>query len=214
MQLALAPCSEQRSQQMALARRAVLQLGRPHSLLIQLNWPGRTPGDDTDGLVCVDADGCVTAANQTARQMVPQLSMAAFTACPGLHCKELFALPFEALFDAARRNKFGDAEPLEVPLWSGLRLHAVALTPGHTSPPTARKGKTADERMPLKAMEISLIRKAVDDAKGNVMQAARALGISRATVYRKLGNKKNPIALSNIAQSAINSIATFRPRGQ
>jgi len=67
MQLALAPCSEQRSQQMALARRAVLQLGRPHSLLIRLNWPGRTPGDDTDGLVCVDADGCVTAANQTAQ---------------------------------------------------------------------------------------------------------------------------------------------------
>jgi transcriptional regulator of acetoin/glycerol metabolism len=43
--------------------------------------------------------------------------------------------------------------------------------------------------MPLKAMEINLIRKAVDDAKGNVMKAARALGISRATVYRKLGNK-------------------------
>jgi transcriptional regulator of acetoin/glycerol metabolism len=31
-----------------------------------------------------------------------------------------------------------------------------------------------------------LIRKAVDDARGNVMAAARMLGISRATVYRKL----------------------------
>jgi len=34
-----------------------------------------------------------------------------------------------------------------------------------------------------------MIRKAVRDAKGNVMEAARALGISRATVYRKLGQK-------------------------
>ncbi|MFS2051917.1 helix-turn-helix domain-containing protein, partial [Variovorax sp. CT11-76] len=29
-------------------------------------------------------------------------------------------------------------------------------------------------------------RKAVADARGNVAEAARALGISRATVYRKL----------------------------
>ena len=32
-------------------------------------------------------------------------------------------------------------------------------------------------------------RKAVQDARGNVMEAARVLGISRATVYRKLGRK-------------------------
>jgi len=38
-------------------------------------------------------------------------------------------------------------------------------------------------------MEIALIRKAVADARGNVVQAAQALGISRATVYRKLGKK-------------------------
>jgi transcriptional regulator of acetoin/glycerol metabolism len=47
-----------------------LTLGRPHALLIRLNWPGRVLGDDTDGLVCVDADGCVTGANPAARQMV------------------------------------------------------------------------------------------------------------------------------------------------
>ena len=38
-------------------------------------------------------------------------------------------------------------------------------------------------------MESALIRKAVDDAQGNVVAAARALGISRATVYRKLGKR-------------------------
>ena len=37
-----------------------------------------------------------------------------------------------------------------------------------------------------------MIRKAVDDARGNVAEAARALGISRATVYRKLGSGRRP----------------------
>ena len=40
---------------------------------------------------------------------------------------------------------------------------------------------------PLKDIETALIRKAVDDARGNVQKAARTLGISRATVYRRLG---------------------------
>jgi transcriptional regulator of acetoin/glycerol metabolism len=35
-------------------------------------------------------------------------------------------------------------------------------------------------------VETALIRKAVADARGNVAEAARTLGISRATVYRKL----------------------------
>ncbi|MEY4140267.1 MAG: hypothetical protein RLZZ371_2449, partial [Pseudomonadota bacterium] len=41
----------------------------------------------------------------------------------------------------------------------------------------------------LREVEAAMIRKAVDDARGNVGQAARALGISRATLYRKLGHK-------------------------
>ena len=38
-------------------------------------------------------------------------------------------------------------------------------------------------------LTFSLIRRAVDEARGNVMEAARALGISRATVYRKLNKR-------------------------
>ena len=49
---------------------------------------------------------------------------------------------------------------------------------------------SARGRMPLKDIEAALIRKAVDQARGNVAQAAQALGISRATVYRKLGQKQ------------------------
>ena len=128
--------------------------------------------------LCLDADGRVTAANQTARQMVSQLNQ------PGgsVHCSELFAMPWEALFDGARHDAV-----VEVPLWSGLRLNALPQAPGQALPPVPRATPATPRPLPLKDLETELIRKAVQDARGNVMQAARALGISRATVYRKLG---------------------------
>jgi sigma-54 dependent transcriptional regulator, acetoin dehydrogenase operon transcriptional activator AcoR len=43
--------------------------------------------------------------------------------------------------------------------------------------------------VPLRDVEIALIRTAVAEAGGNVMQAAQALGISRATIYRRIGRK-------------------------
>jgi transcriptional regulator of acetoin/glycerol metabolism len=38
----------------------------------------------------------------------------------------------------------------------------------------------------LRDVEAEMIKKAVDQARGNIAQAARDLGISRATLYRKL----------------------------
>ncbi len=154
-----------------------LTLGQPHRLLLCLSWPGRVPGDASDGLVCVDADGRITALNRPAADM---LGIA-----PGMalgHCSEVFAVPVETLFDAAR----GQRGPLEVPLWSGLRLSVLAqLNLGGERGPL----HGANHGLPLKDMETAMIRKAVDDARGNVKEAARALGISRATVYRKLGKR-------------------------
>jgi transcriptional regulator of acetoin/glycerol metabolism len=159
-----------------------LAVARAHSLLVRLNWPGRVLGDESDGLVCLDADGWVSAANPTARQMVSQLLTPGNAA---VHSSELFAMPWESLFDAA-----GRAAPLEVPLWSGLRLAALTQAPGQAAPARAGShGASAPPRLPLKDLEVELIRRAVQDARGNVMQAAHNLGISRATVYRKLRNK-------------------------
>ena len=76
---------------------------------------------------------------------------------------------------------------VEVPLWSGLRLNALPQAPGQALSPVPRATPPTPRPLPLKDLETELIRKAVQDARGNVMQAARALGISRATVYRKLG---------------------------
>lgn len=153
-----------------------LTLAQPHRLVLRLNWPGRLRGDDDDGLVCLDADGWVTGSNGAARAMVAELAAAP---AARVHCSELFAQPWEPLFDHARR---ADAGPMELPLWSGLRLDALPQAHGEAL-------AAAGARMPLRDLEVALIRQAVAEARGSVTEAARALGISRATVYRKLSLK-------------------------
>ncbi len=168
-----------------------LTLEREHELMVRLNWPGRTLGDETDGLVCLCADGWVTGANQTAREMISHLADRNGSSAP-VHASELFAMPFEMLFDAAARDAYAQPAPLDVPLWSGLRLNAMSHTRGHASlaPSSGWGALGTSDHHSLRDVETALIRKAVTQAKGNVMQAARELGISRATVYRKLGHKK------------------------
>ena len=168
-----------------------LTIGRllgQHDLLVRLNWPGRTLGDETDGLVCLNADGYVTAANQMARMMVPQLNTGKDKGKgTPVHASDLFAMPHEMLFDAARKQSSKAA--LEVPLWTGLRLHAQPLMRDQAHASThARLDAPAPPPPPLRDIETALIRKAVDEARGNVQKAARTLGISRATVYRRLGS--------------------------
>jgi sigma-54 dependent transcriptional regulator, acetoin dehydrogenase operon transcriptional activator AcoR len=157
-------------------------------LLLRLNWSSHSLGADTDGLIGLDADGFVTGANPAARQMVSPLPPG--HAAP-IHCSELFAIPEGLLFDAAVQRSVGYARSIEVPLWSGLRLHAMAVRPadehlsGSFGAPASSPAPSGP--VPLKDVETALIRKAVDEARGNVMKAARALGVSRATVYRRLG---------------------------
>ncbi len=158
-----------------------LLLQRPHRLLLRLNWPGLPLGDDADGLLTLDADGQVCAANHAARQLLPLLA----THGADLHARDLFALPWETLFDAARQPRV-----LEAPLWSGLRLQVRAELAG-SGGPLPRPAAVPGAAMPLRDIETGLIRKAVEEARGNVAQAARNLGISRATVYRKLGSKRD-----------------------
>ena len=168
-----------------------LALRPAHAVLLRLNWHGRRLGDDADGLIGLNEDGYVTTSNSAARQMLPQLIGGA-AASAQTHCSELFALPFEMLFDAARHA--GGA--MEVPLWSGLLLQALALPAGTTAAAREAGGGTAPGNTPppaqrrLKDIETALIRKAVDEAKGNVAKAALRLGVSRATVYRKLGLRR------------------------
>ena len=164
----------------------------PKGLMVRLNWSDQSLGEDADGMVCIDRDGYFTGANQAARQMVPALQ-------PGnpatVHCSDLFAMHPDLLFNAARGDAMGYPQRIEVPLWSGLRLHALPIGQG-ADPSVELHGSKSSPApaIPLKEIETALIRKAVSDAHGNVMKAARTLGISRATVYRRLGGKPKQAA--------------------
>lgn len=181
----------------ARAMEDTLLLQRPYAVLLRINWPGSTLGSEGDGLVALDAEGCILGCNSTARQLLPlPLRL------PGglRHCSDIMAVPWAQLFDAARAR----VPPLlDLPLWSGLRLQGLALRPGQTlcevprqagNPPPALAARAVSGApgAPLREAEAALIRQAVLDARGNVAEAARALGISRATVYRKLGTSRGP----------------------
>ena len=181
-----------------------LTLKSSHSLLLHLNWPGVTGSSENEGLVCINSDGRITGANRHARLMLTQLSPGVAGSLP--HCNEIFAMPFELLFDAARRSL--DQGPTEIPLWSGLRLQArpqLAMQRARRSLTVdAIERRQAEPTLPdadpapatpalasnprgLRDIGDALIRNAVDEAKGNVLRAAKTLGISRASVYRRLG---------------------------
>ena len=168
----------------------------PHALLLRINWPGSTLGGEGNGLMALDADGTVVGTNSMARQLVPQPLRE-----PGVpvHCSDLLALPWPLLFDAAQRQP---AAPMDLPLWSGLRLQGLAQRNAATRhgtgvsaplhlPHAAAAVSVPSSPAPLRAAEAALICQAVQNARGNVAEAARVLGISRATVYRKLGAPKN-----------------------
>lgn len=158
---------------------ALLKLS-PHRLLLRLNWPGLPLGSEGDGLLALDDDGRITAANRTARQMLPGLKLD--DACEAPHLRDLFALPWEPLYD---RGRLG--QPVDAPLWSGLRLQ---IRPEQADSPLAplRGGGGATKTEPLRDVQHRLIRQALEETGGNVALAARKLGISRATLYRKLSS--------------------------
>lgn len=160
-----------------------LVLAQPHRLLLRLNWPGNAMGGDTDGMLCLDGDGWITGANATARTMVPILQERGPQA---LHVGDVLGIAYQALFDAGNHR----TGPLDVPLWSGLHLQVLAIQSADEAATVAGSrtgGASTASPLPLKDMETALIRKTVEQARGNVAQAAKTLGISRATVYRKLG---------------------------
>ena len=156
-------------------------LRRAHRLLLRLTWPGLAPGGDGDGLVILDGDGNVCGANQTARELVPTFRAQSLA----LHARDLFALPWETLYDAARQGR-----DLEIPLWTGLKVWARCV-PGDGTGPHGEAGlkglPVATPTPSLREAETDLIHRALAQADGNVARAARNLGISRATIYRKLG---------------------------
>ena len=156
-----------------------LTLAHPHQLLLRISWPGSVPGTEADGMVCVDGDARITGCNRAAADMLTLTP-----SCLPRKLEEVFACKSDVLFDAAREHR----PPMHLPLWSGLLVQLVAQKGAEVGAHTHRSARSngASATVALKDVETAMIRRAVDDAHGSVSEAARALGISRATLYRKL----------------------------
>lgn len=157
-----------------------LVLANPHTLVVHLRWAGADAlAREAEGLLCLDEDGQICAMNRTARQMLGVTEFASSS-----HASDVFATDWRRLFDA----HLGQAA-LQVPLWSGLQVELRTSRSGKLTPKTI--SSVVDTRVrhsvgALKAHEVDVIRDTVAQLKGNVAAAAAKLGISRATVYRKL----------------------------
>jgi len=158
----------------AIETRSVLAV--PHALSIALYWPGLVGAATGVGWLAVDSEGGVRAFNRVAREML------AIDPEAGLpHLSNLFAMQWQRLFDLA------DGESIrQLPLWSGLVVSASVQRAGSEVTLTAMRG---DGARPLRELETALIRRTVSELRGNVKAAAAQLGISRATIYRKLGRR-------------------------
>jgi sigma-54 dependent transcriptional regulator, acetoin dehydrogenase operon transcriptional activator AcoR len=135
--------------------------------LLQIQWLGSQFDNHSDGLVALDADGNVLASNRAALDWLPDLEHQ-----PRQNCEALFSMSTASFFSALKNKPNGTI----FSLWSGIQVHArwCELIDGLESEPA------------LKTVEAELIRRAMLNARGNVESAAAALGISRATLYRKL----------------------------
>ena len=157
-----------------------LVLATPHVLVLHLYWPGQHGGKDTEGLMCLDADGTVRALNPAARRMLGSDAQPHTV----MHAEHVFACNWTQFFDEQSRSS-----AWVVPLWSGLQVCVRSSLAGRLAPKSGLRSLAASLAQPLKEHETALIRQTVQDKRGNVAAAAKALGISRATVYRKLANR-------------------------
>ena len=162
-----------------------LVLAHPHTLVVHLRWAGSDAlGREAEGLLCLSEDGEICAMNRTARQMLGMPNELANAA----HASDVFATDWRRLFDA----NVG-AAPVQVPLWNGLHVELRTSRSGRLTPKSSASAVDTRIRVnlgALKAHEVDVIRDTVAQLKGNVAAAASKLGISRATVYRKLRSKK------------------------
>jgi transcriptional regulator of acetoin/glycerol metabolism len=142
------------------------------TLLLRLNWAGLSMGSDSDGLIGLEADGQIMCANRAAR------AITGLRLQNGAHAGDVFATAWQSLFDLSPQQR------VEIPMWTGLQVQ-IQLDEGMRAP-----NITMPSSPVLKAIENDLIRRAMQQARGNVAEAARRLGISRATLYRKISPQK------------------------
>jgi sigma-54 dependent transcriptional regulator, acetoin dehydrogenase operon transcriptional activator AcoR len=141
--------------------------GHHDTQLLQIQWSGVAFDNHSDGLIAISSDGQIQAFNQAACDWLPTLATQVDQSC-----EDLFAMTKAQFFDQLNKHP----HCVTLALWSGLQISARW---------SAAETAIASEA-PIKTVQAELIRRAMRLARGNVASAAKALGISRATLYRKL----------------------------
>jgi sigma-54 dependent transcriptional regulator, acetoin dehydrogenase operon transcriptional activator AcoR len=150
----------------------------PQVRLLQIQWFGSSFDGAGNGLLAIRDDGQILACNRASFEWLPDLATD-----PAPSCETCFSMATPKFFaEMYNAQSFGAAS---IPLWSGLQVQARWLD-AHCELP-----KASEIRSDIKSHEADLIRQAMRQCKGNVETAAQRLGISRATLYRKL-HKRRP----------------------
>jgi transcriptional regulator of acetoin/glycerol metabolism len=151
-----------------------------------VGFQGRPPllGTPLEGLAALADDGTVAWVNRAGLNLLlpPGAQAQAMTA------ESLFGMTAPALFDVLRR---GAPQALRVPARNGLRLwvgvHAVEPAGTESeAPPTLLSAPAEPPARSLKDASRQVIEDALAQHGGNVAKTARALGVSRGLLYRRM----------------------------
>lgn len=153
-------------------------------------------GSPSSCILLVDADGTIVAANRPARAMVkaevPQLVGGRFDEVFGVDMNRIFSQPRDSTSGLTEWRTPGGLRVFgRMELWEGPTASppgaVVGTSPSHSAAEQPRD-PTGNQPSPqrLADVEMQCIEAALARVNGNVSSAARLLGISRHTVYRRL----------------------------
>jgi sigma-54 dependent transcriptional regulator, acetoin dehydrogenase operon transcriptional activator AcoR len=133
--------------------------------VLYLQWLGSAFDMASVGMIVFNDEGMTTGFNRAALDWLPDLAIQ-----KSQHCEALFSLSANQFFSSLHGGRTA-----VLPLWSGIQV-------------TARwqNSEPENNESNLRNVEAELVYRAITSARGNVAIAAQKLGISRATLYRKL----------------------------
>ncbi len=160
----------------------------PDRLLVHFHPRAELLGTPMEGLLQVDADGLVTGANRMAARLLcmprPMLQGQAFSALFDRRLQGMFARPVRQ-----------PADLVEMQTHVGLQVLArfegeaagdgVRQLLGQPAGTVVRAQPPADVPASLRMLECQAIERTLAALGGNVSATAKALGISRNTIYRR-----------------------------